>query len=249
MTDIYKSRHWYIHIIKIYYERKKGENQHRFMFASNFSRSFNTASTDLQNLYSKFSIINQVVSICLDLKLGENFFCTWITSFGGSLVPLKVKITVSLHYIEGSFLKDFVVKEFHLMLKEILVMMRLKKQMRHLEYWLRQSCLIKEGEKIILRGVSWSLLPIVRPSSRWGGCGQLSRSIQEGQEIIRIHIIQLNEICFKKYILQHFQLTFQSPLLSPMMAVGSKFKSSRLKSVLISLVKSLLGLSLQWKKF
>ena len=74
MTDIYKSRHWYIHIIKIYYERKKGENQHRFMFASNFSRSFNTASTDLQNLYSKFSIINQVVSICLDLKLGENIF-------------------------------------------------------------------------------------------------------------------------------------------------------------------------------
>lgn len=36
----------------------------------------------------------------------------------------------------------------------------------------------------------------------------------------------------------------QSPLLSPMMAAGSKFKSSRLKSVLISLVKSLLVLSL-----
>ena len=40
-------------------------------------------------------------------------------------------------------------------------------------------------------------------------------------------------------------LTLQSPLLSPMMAAGSKFKSSRLKSVLISLVKSLLVLSLQ----
>jgi hypothetical protein len=39
------------------------------------------------------------------------------------------------------------------------------------------------------------------------------------------------------------QLTFQSPLFSPMMAAGSKFKSSRLKSVLISLaVKSFLSL-------
>ena len=39
-------------------------------------------------------------------------------------------------------------------------------------------------------------------------------------------------------------LTFQSALLSPIIAAGSKFKSSRLKSVLISLVKSLLFLSL-----
>ena len=44
------------------------------------------------------------------------------------------------------------------------------------------------------------------------------------------------------------QLTLQSPFPSPIMAAGSKFKSSRLKSLLISLVKSLFFSALKSKR-